>query len=432
MAKQIQTPDRKQTPPIKDATELELRLRPYEKALLDNGIEVYMVEAGTQEVMVLDMVFDAGNWYESTPLEAAAANFMLKNGTSGKSAYQINEHFEYYGAFFNRNCYNETSTLTLHTPTKHLPELLPVIGEILSDSVFPEEELLIYQQNMKQRLQVNLKKCDVVAGRLIDAYVFGEHHPYGSYSSPEKYDALQRSGLLDFYQTFYKQGRCRIFAAGILPADFTGMLNRYFGTLPLNQKALPEIEHPRNPVKEKKHRVLNDPSGVQGAIRLARPFPNRHHPDFQKVQLLNTLLGGFFGSRLMSNIREDKGYTYGIHSFIQNHIGETSWMISTEAGREVAEDTIREVYKEMEILRTELIDEDELQLVRNYILGSTLGDLDGPFHIISRWKNLILNGLDGSYFDRSIRIIKETSAEELRQLAQKYLQPDDFYELVVI
>jgi zinc protease len=147
---------------------------------------------------------------------------------------------------------------------------------------------------------------------------------------------------------------------------------------------------------------------------------------------LNALFGGFFGSRLMSNIREDKGYTYGIHSYLLNHVHESGWMISTEAGKDVCEATIAEVYKEMKDLREELVDEEELLLVRNYMMGSLLGDLDGPFQIISRWKNIVLNNLTEQYFYDSIHTIKTISAEELQALAEKYLQPEDFYELVVV
>jgi zinc protease len=171
---------------------------------------------------------------------------------------------------------------------------------------------------------------------------------------------------------------------------------------------------------------------VQGAIRIARPFPNRHHPDFKKAVILNTLFGGFFGSRLMANIREEKGYTYGIHSYIENHIQDTAWMISTEAGKDVCEATIEEVYKEMNLLKEELVDEEELLLVKNYMMGSNLGDLDGPFQIINRWKNLILNNLDEDYFNDSMNTIKNVTAEELKQLAEKYFVPEEFFELVVI
>ncbi|NDB53317.1 MAG: insulinase family protein, partial [Chitinophagaceae bacterium] len=183
---------------------------------------------------------------------------------------------------------------------------------------------------------------------------------------------------------------------------------------------------------QKKYRIENDATGMQGAIRIARPFPNRHHADFIPALVLNTVFGGFFGSRLMSNIREDKGYTYGIHSYILNLQQSSAWMISTEAGKEVCEATIKEVYAEMEQLRTTLISEEELSLVRNYMMGGLLGDLDGPFQLIGRWKNLILNELPPSHFYKTIDTIRNCSADQLRELAQQYLQPDDFYELVVI
>lgn len=423
--------NRKQPPSIKDAVDFDLRLKPYEKFVLDNGIEVYAVNAGAEDVLQIEWIFYSGNWYEKENLIAASTNFLLKNGTSQKNAFQINEHFEYYGSYVNRNCYNETATLSLHSLSRHLEALLPVVKELIVDSVFPEEEIAVYKQNMKQRLNVNLKKSDFVAGRLIDAYLYGEHHPYGRYSRFEDFDNVQREQLLQFYQQYYLEGKLIIFVAGKLPSNIAPLLNQHFGDLK-NNAALSIPQIPASPSTEKKYRVTNDPNGVQGAIRMGTPFPNRHHPDFQKVQVLNNVFGGFFGSRLMSNIREDKGYTYGIYSYLQNHLNQSAWVVSTEAGRDVCEKTVVEVYKEMEILRNELVDEDELLLVRNYMMGSILGDLDGPFHIITRWKNIILNGLDESYFYNQINTIKKVSAAELQEMANKYLVPENFYELVVV
>jgi zinc protease len=422
--------DRTIAPKIVDAVDFDLHLKPYQKFNLKNGVEVYAINAGAEEVMMVEWVYYAGNSYEDKNIVAASTNYMLKNGTSSKNAYQINEHFEYYGSFLNRNCYNETATVSLHCLTKHIGELLPVVRELLTDSVIPELELSIYKQNMQQRLAVNLKKCDFVAGRLIDAYLFGQQNPYGKYSEFADYQSLTRDDLNSFYKKFYQQGKFMMFIAGKLPENLESLLNQNFGDIPIQP-----VMEPANPfvlAGEKKYRVINDEQGVQGAIRIARPFPNRHHPDFLKVQVLNILFGGFFGSRLMANIREDKGYTYGIHSFIQNRIKTTAWMISTEAGRDVCEATVKEVYHEMKSLREELVDEDELLLVRNFMIGSILGDLDGPFQVIARWKNIILNGLTEEYFYNSIRTIKTVTAEELKSLAEKYLQPEEFYELVVI
>ncbi|RYY09746.1 MAG: insulinase family protein, partial [Chitinophagaceae bacterium] len=229
-------------------------------------------------------------------------------------------------------------------------------------------------------------------------------------------------------------GRCVIFVAGKLPGNIIEQLESAFGKLPLkNHRAeTTVVEHIIKPATERKYRITNDPDGVQAAIRILRPFPNRHHPDFQKANVLNNLFGGFFGSRLMTNIREDKGYTYGIHSYLLNFIHNSGWMISTEAGRDVAEATIDEVYKEMFILRDEEIDEEELLMTQNSMIGSILGDLDGPFHVAARWKSLVLNNLTPEYFYNGINTIKTVTAGELQELAKKYLQPTDFYELVVI
>jgi zinc protease len=417
-------------PPIVDAVDFQLHLKNAEKYTLKNGVEVYAVNAGAEEVLSLEWVFYAGNWQEDQNLVAATANFLLRNGTSTKTAFQINEHFEYYGSYLNRACYNETATITLHSLSRHIHELLPVVKELIVDSTLPEEELAIYKQNMKQRLKVNLKKSDFVAGRLIDVSLFGEQHPYGKYSKAEDFDAIQREQLVPFYEQYYKQGKLIIFAAGKLPANLEELLNTYFGDLPNKDTSLKQISP--TPAVEKKSRIINDPDGVQGSIRIARPFPNRHHPDFLKVQVLNALFGGFFGSRLMSNIREEKGYTYGIHSYLQNHIHDSAWMVSTEAGKDVCEATIAEVYKEMKDLREELVDDEELLLVRNYLIGGILGELDGPFQIIARWKNIVLNNLTEQYFYNSINTIKTIPAEEIRELARKYLNPEEFYELVVI
>jgi predicted Zn-dependent peptidase len=286
---------------------------------------------------------------------------------------------------------------------------------------------------MKQKLAVNLTKCDFVANRHIDKFLFGEFHPYGRVSNMLAYDALQTESLKAFYKKHYTYNNCKIFIAGNLPENIIPLLNQYFGSTKWNGEELivrPEL--PVLPAEEKKFRIFNDENGVQGAVRIARPFPNRYHPDFGKMLVLNTIFGGYFGSRLMSNIREEKGYTYGIHSQIYNFRQVSGINIQTEAGRDVCEATVTEVYKEMERLKNEEIPEEELSLVRNFMIGSILGDLDGAFHVIQRWKNLILNDLDENYFYNNIRIIKTITAAELQQLAQQYYNKEDFYELIVI
>ena len=279
--------NRKEEPAIHEAVDLDIQLKPYNHFTLDNGVQVYAIDAGAEEVVMVEWVFYAGNWYEEKNIVAATVNHLLKNGTKTKTAFAINEHFDFYGAYLNRSCSNETATITLHSLSKHLPKLLPVLAELITDSTMPEQELAIYKQNQKQRLAVNLKKGDFVANRFIDEYLYGIQHPYGKYTKAEDYDALQQEELLAFYHQYYTSGKAILFVAGKLPADFQEQLNKAFGHLPLNQSILAEVQHVPNRAVEKKYAITNDEKGVQASIRIARPFPNRHHPDFTKTQVLN-------------------------------------------------------------------------------------------------------------------------------------------------
>ncbi len=421
-------------PPIKDPVEFSVKLPKCNIHQLSNGVEVYALNMGSEDTMMISWVFYAGNCFEHKKNVAAATNYMLKSGTSRLSAFEVNEHFELYGSYLSRHCYNETAEVVLHCLNKHIDKLIPVVSELITDSIFPGKELDIYVQNSRQKLEVNLQKSEFVASRLIDAHLFGENHPYGKYSNLSDYSNLTREDIVDFFDKYYKNGRCIIFTAGNLPDNLIDMLEQSFGKLNLasHHNANKNIVYDFRPSAQKKHLLVNDAQGVQAAIRIARQFPNRHHPDFARVMVLNNIYGGFFGSRLMGNIREDKGYTYGIYSYLLNHIERSGWMISTEAGRDVSTATVAEVYEEMKILREERIDEEELKMTRNFMIGAILGDLDGPFQVLGRWKNLVLNNLDESYFHSAIDIIRNISAEELQELAKKYLVPDEFYEVVVI
>lgn len=423
--------NRSESPLIKQAVDYDLHLRPYEYYELANGVPVYTISGGSQDVVKLELVFFSGNFYETHTGIASAANALMSNGTKSHTAFQISEAFDYYGAYFNRGCFSETAVLSLHGLCKHLTKVLPIIREVITEATYPEEELNIFRQNAKQRLIVNLKKGEFVAERKIDEMLFGKEHPYGRNTNIEDLDNLTVEDIRKFYSQYYQNGQCAIFAGGLLPANFCTLLNGAFGDLTLKRPDFVIPELPISPSVERVSRIENDSTSVQGAIRIASPFPNRHHPDFKAASVLNTLFGGFFGSRLMGNIREDKGYTYGIYSYLKSNMNQNAWVISTEAGRDVCDATVSEVYKEMARLCDELVDEEELMLVKNYLMGSVLGTLDGPFQIIGRWKNIILNNLDESYFYDSIKVIKSITPSELRDLAQKYLKPDRFYELVV-
>ncbi len=424
-------PDRSKAPAISEPSAYEIALRPLERFDLKNGVPLYYVNGGPEPVMKIDWIFNAGTAYEKQTAVATSVANLIRNGTSRMSSFEISQFFEYYGAYLNSTCFAEYSVFTLSTLSKYVKDLLPVVRELFTEAIFPEHELQIYSQNSIQRMRVNLEKCEYVADREIASLLFGKKNPYGRKTEISDLENLSRDKLTSFYKENYLTGNCKIFAAGQLPDEMTTLMDNFFGDLNIGDKRpVPEIA--RALAEPGKTRLTVDANGVQAAIRIARPFPGRHHPDFQKGLVLNTVFGGYFGSRLLSNIREDKGYTYGIYSYLNNNYSYSSWMIATEAGTEVAEATISEVYHEMKRLTEEDVPEEELKLVRNYLIGHQLASLDGPFNIIGRWKALILNDLKEEFFYDTIRTVKTVTPADLREVAQRYLLPESFYELAVV
>ena len=424
-------PDRSVAPARKDFATFEIFLPPCEKTALKNGTPVYFVNGGAEEVVKIEWVFKAGNSFENKTGVGAAASRLIKNGTSKKSAFEISNHFDFFGAFIQTSCYNEYAIITLQTLTKRLKDTLPVIRELLSDAQYPEHEIEIFRQNAIQRMKVNLSKCEFVAGREIARLLYGQDHPYGRKSDIGDIEAVQRADLIAFYEKYYLNGDCTIFASGKLPEDFMGIMEEQFGDLNIGNK-YPRPEFEIRSGDPKMYDLLNDKDGVQSAIRIARPFPNRKHPDYKGSMVLNVILGGYFGSRLMSNIREEKGYTYGIYSYLDHHLQAGAWTITTEAGKDVAAATITECFKEMKLLCDELVDDEELTLVRNYLIGHQLAALDGPFHIMDRWKSLLLGELDENDYYAMIDTIRNITPEALQVLARKYFDPKDYFVLSVV
>lgn len=424
--------DRVTPPAIKDAVDFSYHLPALQATTLDNGVALYAINLGAQDVVQVELVFEAGIWHEPKIGVAQSTAALLKNGTLHKTAATINEAIEKYGATLKTNANNDFSVITLTTLTKHLVHILPIVREVLMEPAFKEEELALYKKNAHQRLMVNLKRSDFVSNRNIDAFVFGRKHPYGSFVEFADIDALQVEDLKAFHYQHYNNKNCKIFIAGKYQDADMELVIAIFGSASWNSQTASTIANfVAQPLAEKQHRIINDPDSVQGAIRIARPFIGRTHPDFPASLVMNTLFGGYFGSRLMSNIREEKGYTYGIYSQFYAYKNASMYLIATEAGKDVCEATVQEVIKEAQRLQQETISEEELLLVKNYILGNLLGDLDGAFSIISRWKSLILNNLDINHFNNNIQVYKNVDAATIQEMAQKYLNIDDFYNLIV-
>lgn len=399
------------------------------KQILDNGIPVFTINAGKQELVRVEFIFQNVNWDPSNPLDAIAVSHLINNGTRTLTAKDIADKVDYYGAFLQTEYGADQTCIKLYTLNKHLATVLPILHSILNESIFPEQELAIFIQNQKQSLQVSLQKNDFLARKHFANALFGDT-PYGSNIQLSHYDALKRADLLGYFKAAYKPQNCTIFVAGKFEEREFNILNSIVGKAWDNNE--PSVANTFSFVNVPKGELLVErPDAIQSAIRMGTLAITRNHPDFAGFQVLNCLLGGYFGSRLMANIREDKGYTYGIGSAVASLKDAGYFFIATEVGVEVCSNALAEIEKEINILKDELVQEGELALVRNYMLGAMLGSLENAFSHADKFKNVYFSGLDYSYYDRYIQTVKSVTAAELKDLANKYLDTDTFTKVVV-
>ena len=419
--------NRKIAPPIREVTHLDL---PRPRLLtLDNGMPLYALDFPTCEVVKVEAVFLAGRPEEDKQLVSRAVSRLLRDGTGTKNGADIAEYFDFYGASFGSPTNLDFANFTLFSLNKYAAEVIPLYAELLQDPIFPEHELDTFKRTNIQELLVDLEKVEVPAYRKLTELIFGENHPYGYNSTPESYNAIVREDLFAHYHKWYTSSNCQLFVTGHLDDALLALLNRHLGQW---QKKGP-VSAPSLALSGAKpgRLAISHPGALQTAVKIGRHAFNRDHPDFTGLFVLNTILGGYFGSRLMMNIREKKGYTYNIYSTLDAMLYDGCLYIATEVSPGKAKSTEKLIFKEMQLLRDEPVSEEELAMVRNYLLGMLLNGLDGPMNIAELVRSQIVEKLPWEQFDHMVETIRTITPPQLQTLAQRYFQPEDFWVVTV-
>lgn len=422
-------PDRNRQPPIHIIDDINL-FEP-EMNLLDNGIPVYLFNYGIQDIIKLDFLFDAGSWHQQKPLTARFTCRMLSEGTENYSAFEIAEQLDSLGVALSNFSMKDSSLISISTLSKHFDKILPLVNEVINKPVFPEKELEIQKYRGKQLFLDDSKKVSELATRHFNNQLFGDVHPYGKLITTDDFDNLIREDLINFHKENFTPSKCKIVISGKFNGHVLLLLNNVFGKLNSKQKDQQEENNfPLNP-KEKKM-LIDLPDAVQSAIQVGKISIGKTHPDYFKLSIANTLLGGYFGSRLMKNIREDKGFTYGIYSSLVTFRHAAIFYISSEVDAEMSRPALDEIHMELKKLRTEKVAETELDLVKKYLSGHILRAFDGPYSTAERFKGLLEYGIDfKDYYQKLIHTIIQVTAEEIIETYEKYLHEDSMTELIV-
>ena len=414
------------TPPRITPSEVDVQLA--EKHTLANGVALYTLPSEDFEVLRISFVFRAGSAVQTVPFSASAAANLLAEGSTRCPAQQIAEQLDYYGSWYDVNLDRDYAYINFATLSKFFDRTLEVAEEILLRPAFPEEELRTYAAKRRQRLAIDRTKVDIQAREAFARAMFGPNHPYGISSDERLYDSLTRLDVESFYRRFYTAERCFVVCSGRIGDHELQAVGALAERLPSGGA----VNDAPFPAPETQHEAFVDhPGAVQSSLRLGRLLFPRQHPDFVGMQVVATALGGYFGSRLMQNLRERNGYTYGVVAAMVNFERAGYFAVATQVGSDVTRQALGEIYHEIERLRMEPMPEEELALVKNMMTGEMMRILDGPFGIADVTIENILCGSDNRIIGENIRRIRSMTPADVQALARKYLAREALVTVVV-
>jgi predicted Zn-dependent peptidase len=376
-----------------------------------------------QEILKLDLVLPHGTYHQPRPIVASTMINLLNEGTTSLSAAEIAEFFDFHGAALDLHTGTHHSEINILSLRCHAPVMIKMLASMLLDSTFPHREMEIYTRNKRQQHEDNMEKTSYLAQRNFLRLLYGEQHPYANHFTAADFDRVTTEEIRAFHRSRLSAPACRLFLSGNVDDALLQIIDHAFSPLPSPPLA-PDAEIPSTPAIPGVYRI-DKPGAVQASIRVGKSGVRIHEEEFIPFQLLNMALGGHFGSRLMTNIREEKGYTYGIHSTNVKRARGAYWLVSTEVNAACTDATIDEIQKEIRRLQEEPIPDEELHLVKNYYHGELLRELDGLFAQADALKYYVNYDTDTTFCLRALERIRTCPADELRLLARKYLNLDE-------
>ncbi|MBC3541715.1 M16 family metallopeptidase [Rufibacter sediminis] len=389
-----------------------------EVIITPSGSRLHVFKNNIQPVVRVEFVFKAGKWYQNKPGVASLTAKMLKEGITLRSAKEIADMVDYYGASLEVNHGFDKATVTLYCLSKFLPSLLPLTFEIIQQPSFPQDEFALLKQRVIQTLAVDKQKNGYLATEAFTIAVYGKDHPYVSSITEEEIAALELNDLLVFHQEAYSLATAEVFITGdITDAEVTTILSGITGTTANPSKILSFEENlPQTGLLSK-----STPNQMQASLRVGKPIIKPSHSDYPAFYLLNHILGGYFGSRLMKNIREDKGYTYGIYSSLSHKENNSLFFIGADIKGDKINETLEEIFKEINLLKEEEVSEEEFLTAKKHLAGKFLSDHATIFDKMDKYKSNILLGLPPQFHSQLLASIQGLTPGDLQASAVRHL-----------
>ncbi len=401
------------------------------KATLRNGVPLYIIEGGTQDVVRIDMLMSGGYGVQKMPLQALFTNRMLREGTKDFSSAEIARRLDYYGAWIDMYSSQNCNHLTLYTLGRHVEPLLELVDSMLRRPLFPQKNFNTVRGSNKAFFKINSRKVDVVAQRHFEHTLWGEAHPLGHIVEEGDYDAITQESLMQYHAQVYGSNTLSLFLSGKINEKIMMAIERVMGTDTWGTDRRIQFITPQTAVPTYGCKKVHMDGALQSGVKIGFMAMDSDDADYLKFRFLTVLLGGYFGSRLMSNIREKNGYTYHIEAELDAYGKKNAFMISTETDNAYVEPLLKEVDYEISRLMNESVSSEELELVRNYTLGELCREYEGVMPKAEVFINAWLSGQPFDIVNDYLGIVRSVTAEELKSLAGKYLHSDCFSTVIV-
>eukprot|EP01132_Coremiostelium_polycephalum_P001060 gene1060-1345_t len=420
--------DRKTPPSFQTIPKITFPWPLLTKAEAQAKIPLFVLNQGELPIVKLSLLFEAGSWYESQPGVAYLAAKMLLEGTNKKTAQEIATYMDYYGASIAILPKVDYCSIELVCLSKHFEMMLALLQEVLLLPAFPQPQLSLLQKLKVQALKVEDEKNSHLSRKLFKEALLGKTHPYGYSLSASDVLAVNTEQINSFYKNqFFVGGQA--FLSGKITDQHVIALQHLLSLLP--QKPMHRPNYPLSILPPSRQHMEKSGS-LQSAINIGKVLFSKNHPDYLAMYIVTELLGGYFGSRLMRNIREEKGYTYHIYATLLPAKDMTYFFISTEVIQEFAVQACEEIYKEIRILQTEEVSQEELIVLKNYLIGEFLTSINDPFGMMQRVQEVHLHGMGQEFYDALYTTLQEITPARIKQIANMYLAIDSLTEITEV
>lgn len=387
---------------------------------LSNGIKIFIIEAGEQPVNRLTLSWECGMTDVDDTVAMALMAKTLREGSVNYSGKEISEVLDSNGAWLKIDPLSHNFTITLHSLNKTAAAVLPLILDMIENPVFPKIAIETIKEKYAATTEINLKKVATLASIADKRLTFGKNHPLATQNpTPDQIRSITVARIKKVWENTIAKKAPHVFIAGhttgISAAVNEALVSKAYNNSGVNRRIIPF-----NPEREASVYV-ESPDALQSAIYLSIPTIPRNHPDYIDLRLAIMALGGYFGSRLMANIREDKGYTYGINAAQLGYLEGGVTTISCQADPRYVNPLIDEVVKEINTLRDTPMEYDELTSLKRFAMSSLASTLDSPFSIMDHHINHIHVATPENYFELQQKAITQLTPERISEVVAKHL-----------